>query len=119
MKQDFRKWICKSLFLTLPLFLFAVLLIPYGWFNQKFVVEWFGCGCPETDALGNIIEPAFNANDFTALFWTVVALCVTTMAFFLSKKQLERWWGRVVYILAVLLASLLLAQALCKMMMWR
>ena len=52
-----------------PLLSFAVLLVPYSWANQAFIVDWFGCGCPKVDELGNIIHPDFNANDFTALFW--------------------------------------------------
>ena len=69
-----------------PLLSFAVLLVPYSWANQAFIVDWFGCGCPKVDELGNIIHRDFNANDFSALFWLFITLCVTVASVFLSKK---------------------------------
>ncbi len=105
--------------LITPLLLFVVLLIPYSWANQNFIVEWFGCGCPKVDELGNIVHPDFNANDFTALFWTFISICATVISFFLSKRiPKEKKWIRIAYIAGILLISLLISAKFCQMMMW-
>ena len=113
------KLLKKIAVLAAPLFLFAVLLVPYSWANQQFIVEWFGCGCPVVDAAGNMVENNFNANDFTALFWLFISICVTAISVFLSKRiQKEKMWFRVLYILGMFLVSLLITYQFCQMMMW-
>ena len=110
----------KILLLVSPLASFAALLAPYSWINQAYIVDWFGCGCPKIDELGNIVSPDFNANDFTALFWGFVTVCVTAAAVFLSRKiPKEKRWIRFVYVIGMLAASLLIAQQFTQMMMWK
>ena len=105
--------------ISLPLLLFALLVIPYSWVNQRYIVEWFGCGCPKVDEFGNIIDPAFNANDFTGLFWAFVAVGAGVMACFLSKGiPKEKRWLRIGYITAIFLISFLIAHQFYRMMMW-
>ena len=102
-----------------PLLAFAVLLVPYSWANQAFLVEWFGCGCPKVDELGNIIHPDFNANDFTALFWLFITLCVAVASVFLSRKiPKDKLWLRVLYTVGMLAVSLLISYRFYQMMMW-
>ena len=109
----------KIIFLT-PLLLFVILLIPYSWFNQQFVVDWFGCGCPKIDEFGNTISDYFSANDFTELFWSVIALCSTVLAFFLSKKiPREKWWFRILYVAGIFVVSLFIAWRFTQRMMWK
>ena len=109
----------KIIFLT-PLLSFLVLFIPYSWVNQQFLVKWFGCGCPKIDKFGNMISDYFNANDVTKLFWSVIALCSTVAAFFLSKKiSKEKWWLRVLYVVGIFVVSLFVARRFTQMMMWR
>ena len=113
------KMIKTTAVLVTPLLLFAVLLIPYCWVNQQFIVEWFGCGCPTVDELGNIVHPDFNANDFTALFWLFISVCSTTISVFLSKRlPKEKLWLRVLYIVGMFLAALFTSFLFCQMMMW-
>ena len=115
----FVKTIKTIVVLVAPLLLFAVLLIPYSWANHQFIVEWFGCGCPVVDELGNIVQPDFNANDFTALFWLFVSVCATTISVFLSKRlPKEKRWLRVLYIVGMFVAALLISSLFCQMMMW-
>ena len=103
--------------LASPLLMFAILLIPYSWANQQFIVEWFGCGCPKLDEFGNTISPDFNANDFTALFWLFISVCVTTISAFLSKKISKKyWWLRIVYIVGMLALSLLIASHFTRLL---
>ena len=105
--------------LLTPLLLFAILLVPYSLVNQHFIVDWLGCGCPVIDEAGNMVENNFNANDFTALFWLFISICVTAISVFLSKRiQKEKMWFRVLYILGMFLVSLLITHQFCQMMMW-
>ena len=105
--------------LLTPLLLFAILLVPYSLVNQHFIVDWLGCGCPVIDEAGNMVENNFNANDFTALFWLCISICVTAISVFLSKRiQKEKMWFRVLYILGMFLVSLLITYQFCQMMMW-
>lgn len=106
--------------LVAPLLLFAILLIPYSWVNQQFIVEWFGCGCPKVDELGNIIHPDFNANDFTALFWSFISICATAISIFLSRRiPKDKMWLRLLYVAGVFAVSLLITHQFCQMMMWK
>ena len=105
--------------LLTPLLLFAILLVPYSLVNQHFIVDWLGCGCPVIDEAGNMVENNFNANDFTALFWLFISICVTAISVLLSKRiQKEKMWFRVLYILGMFLVSLLISYQFCQMMMW-
>lgn len=114
------KVVKKTAVLTTPLLLFVILLFPYSWANQQFIVKWFGCGCPVTDEFGNMVESKFNANDFTALFWLFITICVTTISAFLSKKiPKEKIWLRVMYIIGIFLISILITYNYCQMMMWK
>ena len=113
------KSIKNMIFLAIPLILFAGLYIPYSWANQQFIVKWFGCGCPVIDEAGNMIESNFNANDFTALFWLFVVICVTILAIFLSKRIIrEKILLRIGYVVGVLVLSLIMAYNFFQMMMW-
>ena len=105
--------------LLTPLLLFAILFIPYSLANQHFIVDWLGCGCPVIDEAGNMVENDFNANDFTALFWLVISVCVVAISVFLSKRiPKEKIWLRVLYILGMFLISLLISYHFYLMMMW-
>ena len=110
----------KIIVFATPLLLFAVLIVPYSWANQQFIVDWLGCGCPVIDEFGNAVENNFNANDFTALFWVVVSLGVTAVSAFLSKRIPQKMvWLRVLYPLGMFLLSLLIACHFTQMMMWK
>ena len=103
-----------------PLLSFAVLLVPYSWVNQAFIVEWFGCGCPTVDEMGNYVESVFNANDFTSLFWTFISICATVRSVFLSKRIPKKMrWLRIAYVIAIFVVSLLISKNFCQLMMWK
>ena len=105
--------------LLTPLLLFAILFIPYILANQYFIVDWLGCSCPVIDEAGNMVENNFNANDFTALFWLVISVCVVAISVFLSKRiPKEKMWFRVLYIVGMLFISLVITYQFCQMMMW-
>ena len=120
MKPIENELIKKLAILTTPLLLFVILPIPYSWVNQRFIVEWFGCGCPKLDEFGNMINPDFNANDFTALFWLFVSICATVISVFLAKQiPKEKMWLRILYVVCIFVVSLLISQQFCQMMMWK
>lgn len=105
--------------LIAPLLLFAVLLIPYSWFNQQYVVEWFGCGCPVLDAEGNMVENHFNANDFTRLFWSLISVVATVLSAIFSKNIWKgKKWLRILYVVGTLLISLFISYNFYQMMLW-
>lgn len=107
----------KALRLAFPIGLFFLLLVPYSYINKRFIVEWFGCGCPKIDEYGNMIHNYFNANDFTFLFWLFITLCVTVIAFFVSKGVLtgvKRW----AYIVAMFIVSFLITYHFYQILMW-
>ena len=107
---EYMKLVKKIIVLVTPLLLFVVLVDPYMWVNGEFIVKWLGCGC---------VENNFNANDFTALFWLFISICVTTVSVFLSKRiPREKIWLRVLYILGMFLISLLISYQFSQMMMW-
>ena len=101
---------------SVPLLLFVVLLVPYSWLKQALIVDIFGCGCPKFTEAGELITPDFNANHFTALFWTVISICAAVLAAILSKR-IPLKWLRVVYVIAILLLSLLISGEFYQMLM--
>lgn len=110
----------KKVFLLLaPLTLFPLLFYPYSLVNSKVIVDVFGCGCPVIDSDGNVTQSLFNANDFTACFWFVIAVATILTAFFQSKKIVtERPWLRVLYITGVAAFSFLCMYLFNRLMLW-
>ena len=107
-----------ALLLT-PILLFFVLVVPYKILNEEVLVDVFGCGCPKIDENGEIIHSYFNANDFTTIFWLVIAAAATVGSVFLSKLiPREIIWLRIVYIAAILAISLFIAYTFRQGMMW-
>ena len=103
--------------LASPLFLFFVLFFPYSIVNRRFIVEWFGCGCPKIDELGNVVQNDFNANDFTAIFWLLVTVAVVSLSA-LNLKLMKKRWLKAVYISSVAFLSLLISYSFCQTLMW-
>lgn len=87
--------------------------------NRKYIVEWFGCGCPKNvDEYGNVL-PDFNANDFTKLFWFFVSCIVVLISVLLSRLLLKyHKWHRLVYIALIIVISFLISYNFVHRMMW-
>ena len=88
-----------------PLLLFAVLFVPYHWVNSEYIVEWLGCGC----------NSGFNANDFTAIFWSLITVCSTAISVRVSK---EMGWFKVLYVPFIVAASCFIAYRFYSLMLW-
>ena len=105
--------------LILPIICFPIFAVPYQFLNSNMLVKWLGCGCPKVDASGEMIHDYFSANDFTAIFWTVIAIGVTILSVFLSKEIFkEKKWARILYILGMFMVSLFVAYMMIQSMMW-
>lgn len=103
-----------------PVLVFPVLFIPYQLLNSEVLVKWLGCGCPKVDASGEMIYDYFSANDFTAIFWLIIAVCVTILSGFLSKIVfMEKKWVRVVYVAGMFVVSVLAAYFMIQRLMWK
>ena len=107
----------NPVFLALPPFLFAVWLIPYSWLYKNFIVNWLGSNSSTADELGNTISHAFDASDFTGVFWGAIAILATVMAIVFTK-EIETRWLKVLYVIGVFVCSLLLAYFLWKSNLW-
>jgi len=85
---------------AVPLLLF----LPYYLANMYFLVDIFGCGCPKFDDEMNLLPNQFNANDFTQLFWLLVALALVIVSIIVSRKIEDRK-ERVSYLIRSILLS--------------
>lgn len=102
-----------------PVFLFCVLFIPYQIVNSEFIVNWLGCGCPVVDEFGNAVQSNFNANDFTTCFWHFIVICEVALAVFISKKEIQKKWLKLIYIVIILVVSLMIANYFSVAFMWK
>lgn len=110
--KNFAKLLC-------PILAFPVLFIPYQLLNSAVIVKWLGCGCPKVDESGEMIHNYFSANDFTAIFWLVIAVCVTVLSAFLSKELFtEKKWTRVLCVVGVFVVSVFIAYWIIQTLMW-
>ena len=109
----------KSLIkLIAPILAFPILFLPYQLLNSAVIVKWLGCDCPKVDASGEMIHDYFSANDFTRVFWIVVAVGVTVFSWFVSKKVLGKNRARVLYVAGIFVASLFIATWVTGQLMW-
>ena len=110
----------KKLFLSVaPLLVFPALFFPYAWLNSAVIVDWLGCGCPKISSSGEMIDDYFSANDFTRIFWLVVAVGVTVLSWILANIMFtKKKWVRIVYTVAVFVVSVFLAVRFSQYMLW-
>jgi hypothetical protein len=107
------------LLLTVPILMFFILVVPYKYANQSFIVDWLGCGCPQIDETGNLIRNNFNANDFSRLFWSVISVIATTLAVFLSKRiPYKKLWLRIAYVAFVFVSAISISYMFVQSMLW-
>ena len=99
------------------LLIMPVLVIPYSFLNTNVIVKWLGCGCPQIDEQGNIIENAFNANHFTLIFWNVAAIAVIIISLF-NMRYLNKWYSKLIYVLLIAAGSIFLAMKFYYSMQW-
>ena len=102
-----------------PLLLFPALFIPYAWLNGAVIVDWLGCGCPKITASGEMIDDYFSANDFTRIFWLVVAVGVTVLSWLQSKNIfVNKKWARILYAIAIFVVSVFIAAEFSLYLLW-
>lgn len=99
------------------LLLFPLVYLPYHWFNTRFLVKWFGCGCPVLDETGQLVANRFNANTVTSLFWLGITGAVIGISLYQARK-FATWYGKTLYLLGMIGISLSLALVACWSMQW-
>ena len=106
----------KKIILSLPYLLMIYLTPIYNILDQKIFVEIFGCGCvPYTQT--NMFNIDFNANDLRLLVYNILAVAITILGLFLSKK-IESKKIKIIYILTILVFNILLALKISQLYMW-
>lgn len=99
------------------LLIFPILYIPYSLLNTKVIVKWLGCGCPTIDESGQTIRNAFNANTFTLIFWSIIAVIAIAVSWF-QMRSFARWRYKVIYMLCMIAVSIFLALLFYYSMHW-
>lgn len=106
----------KKVILSLPYLLMIFFTPIYNILDQKIFVEIFGCGCvPYTQT--NMFNIDFNANDLRLLVYNILAVAITVLGLFLSKK-IESKKIKIIYILTILVFNILLAFKISQLYMW-
>lgn len=106
----------KKVILSLPYLLMIFLTPIYNILDQKIFVEIFGCGCvPYTQT--NMFNIDFNANDLRLVVYNILAVAITILGLFLSKK-IESKKLKIIYVLTILVFNILLAFKICQLYMW-
>lgn len=106
----------KKIILSLPYLLMIYLTPIYNILDQKIFVEIFGCGCvPYTQT--NMFNIDFNANDLRLLVYNILAVAITILGLFLSKK-IESKKIKIIYFLTIFLFNILLAFKISQLYMW-
>lgn len=108
----------KAFQIIWPILLPIAMFIPYMFLNQYVIVKWLGCSCPRFSEDGTAVYSSFNANDFTALFWAIIALISIIGSFFSLKHFPQKNIGGF-YILIVIFLSTLLAYQFTASMVWK
>ena len=106
----------KKVILSLPYLLMIFFTPIYNILDQKIFVEILGCGCvPYTQT--NMFNIDFNANDLRLLVYNILAVAITVLGLFLSKK-IESKKIKIIYILTILVFNILLAFKISQLYMW-
>jgi len=106
----------KKLIKSLPYLLMIFITPIYNILDQNVFVKVFGCGCvPFTQT--NMFNIDFNANDLRALVYSILAISITVLGIFLSKK-FESRKAKIIYVLTIGIVNILLAYTICQMYMW-
>lgn len=108
----------KILALMAPILLLVAISVPYAFLNQAVLVDWLGCGCPVIDEHGHAHERAFNANDFTRIFWIVMGAGSILLSTVLAKKHLSKSRFYYVYYAIMVALTVLLCGTFMVLMYW-
>lgn len=107
----------KRVILTLPYFLMIFITPIYHMLDTKIFLKIFGCGCvPSTQT--NMLNIDFNANNLRFMVYNIMAIVITVLGLFLSKK-IDSKKLKVIYVLTIFITNILLAFKICRMYMWR
>ena len=106
----------QKVILSLPYLLMIFFTPIYNILDQKIFVEIFGCGCVPS-AQTNMCNIDFNANDLRLIVYNILAISITFLGLFLSRK-IESKKLKIIYVLTILVFNILLAYKICQLYMW-
>ena len=106
----------KKVILSLPYLLMIFLTPIYNILDQKIFVKIFACGSVPS-AQTNMFNIDFNANDLRLIVYNLLAVSITILGLFLSKK-IESKKLKIIYVLTILVLNILLAYKICQLYMW-
>lgn len=101
---------------ALPYLLMTIITPIYNFLDEKIFVKIFGCGCVPISQT-NMFNIDFNANDLRRVVYIVMALLITILAIYMSRK-FEKKSTRIIYISTVLILNIILALIICNMFIW-
>lgn len=106
----------KKIILSLPYLLMLFITPIYNILDQKIFVKILGCGCvPSVQT--NMFNINFNANDLRQIVYIILAIAITILGLFLSKK-IESRKIKVIYIITIFILNILFAYKICQLYMW-
>lgn len=106
----------KKIKYVLPYIAMPILTPFYNLLDRFVIVEVFGCGCVPS-AQTNMLNIAFNANDFRFVFYFALTVVMTIVGVKMSK-DLSKKALRILYGISVLTVNSLLCMEICKAFMW-
>lgn len=103
----------KKAILALPFLVMPYITPIYNYFDYKYLVKIFGCGCPNSGTL-NI---GLNANHLRFIVYLIIAFLMYALSIFLSRK-LKTKKGMTTYRVLVLFFNLVLGYMIVRGYMW-
>ena len=98
-------------------YMVMLLITPfYSMLDRLVIVEVFGCGCVP-GAQSNMLNIAFNANDFRLVFYSALTVGATLLSVKMSKGIFPKG-RRALYCGSVFVINALLCISICKASMW-
>lgn len=107
----------KKVLLVLPYLLMIFITPIYNILDQKVFVEIFGCGCVPS-AQTNMFNINFNANNLRLIVYSILAIIITTLGLFLSKKIDSKKIKAILYVVTIFITNMLLTFKICQLYMW-
>lgn len=108
----------KKLGLFWQLLILPALYIPYYILNDMVIVRWLGCSCPTVGPDGEVLYRAFNANDFTLLFWSLAGIAVLAVSIYKARRISGIFW-KILYITVIGGCIVFMIIGFCHSMQWK
>ena len=106
----------KKIKYVIPYIAMLIITPIYSLLDRYVIVEILGCGCVPS-AQTNMLNIAFNANDFRYVFYSTLTVLLTIISVKISREVTAKG-TRVLYCAGVLVINALFCMWICKAAMW-